>query len=245
MSATVQWFEHSLALPFFGIGITTDLFQSCGYCWVFQICWHIECSTFTASSFRIWNSSTGIPSPPLALFVVMLPRLTWFCIPGCMALGEWSHHCGYLGHEDLFLYSSSVYSCHLFLISSASLRSIPFLSFIVPIFAWNVPLVSLIFLKWSLVFPILLFSSISLHWSLWKAFLSLLAILWNNAFKWVYLSFSPLSLAYLLFSVTCKASSDNHFAFLHFFFLGRVLITASCTMSWTSVHSSSDSVYQI
>ena len=27
------------------------------------ICWHIECSTFTASSFRIWNSSTGIPSP--------------------------------------------------------------------------------------------------------------------------------------------------------------------------------------
>ena len=49
----------------------TDLFQSCGHCWVFQIWWHIECSTFTASSFRIWNSSTGIPSPPLALFVVM------------------------------------------------------------------------------------------------------------------------------------------------------------------------------
>ena len=38
----------------------------------FQICWHIECNTCTASSFRIWNSSTGIPSPPLALFVVML-----------------------------------------------------------------------------------------------------------------------------------------------------------------------------
>ena len=52
----------------------TDLYQSCGHCWVFQICWHIECSTFTASSFRIWNSSTGIPSPPLALFVVMLSK---------------------------------------------------------------------------------------------------------------------------------------------------------------------------
>ena len=38
--------------------------------------------------------------------------------------------------------------------------------------AWNVPLVSLIFLKKSLVFPILLFSSISLHWSHRKAFLS-------------------------------------------------------------------------
>ena len=31
-------------------------------------------SIFTASSFRIWNSSTGIPSPPLALFIVMLPE---------------------------------------------------------------------------------------------------------------------------------------------------------------------------
>ena len=63
-----------LALPFFGIEMKTDLFQSCGHCWVFQICWHIEHSTFTASSFRIWNSSAGIPSPPLAFFIVMLPK---------------------------------------------------------------------------------------------------------------------------------------------------------------------------
>ena len=41
---------HSLALPFFGIGTKTDLFQSCGHYWVFRICWHIECGTFTASS---------------------------------------------------------------------------------------------------------------------------------------------------------------------------------------------------
>ena len=123
---------------------------------------------------------------------------------------------------------------HLFLISSASVRSIPFLSFIEPIFAWNVPLVSLIFLKRSLVFPILLFSSISLHWSLRKAFLFLLAVLWNSAFRSVCLSFSPLPFASLLFSALCKASSDSRFAFLHFFFLGMVLIPASCTMSWTS-----------
>jgi len=63
-----------------------------------------------------------------------------------------------------------VYSCHLFLISSASVRSLPFLSFIVRIFAWSVPLVSPVFLKKSLVFPVLLFSSISLHYSLKKAF---------------------------------------------------------------------------
>ena len=69
------YFEHSLALPSFGIGMKTDLFQSCGHCWVFQICWHIVCSTFTTSSFRIWNSSTGIPSLPLALFLVMLPKV--------------------------------------------------------------------------------------------------------------------------------------------------------------------------
>ncbi|KAB0344935.1 hypothetical protein FD754_021861, partial [Muntiacus muntjak] len=37
----------------------------------------------------------------------------------------------------------------------------------------------------------------------------------------------------------CKASSDNHFTFLHFFFLGMVLITTSYTMLGTSIHSSS------
>ena len=71
-----------------------------------------------------------------------------------------------------FSHRSSVYSCHLFLISTASVRFILFLSFIEPIFAWNVPLVSLIFLKRSLVFPILLFSSNSLHWSLRKVNIS-------------------------------------------------------------------------
>ena len=149
----------------------TDIFQSCGHCWVFQICWHIECSTFTASSFMIWNSSTGIPSPPLALFIVMLSKahLTshsrmsgsrWVITPSWLS-GSWRS----------FLYSSSVYSYHL-LISSDSVRSIPFLPFIEPIVAWNFPLVSLIFLKRSLVFPILLFFSVSLHWSLRKAFFS-------------------------------------------------------------------------
>ena len=93
------------------------------------------------------------------------------------------------------------------------------------------------FLKRSLVFPILLFSSVCMHWSLRKDVLSLLAVLWNSAFKWIYLSFSPLPFTSLLFSAICKASSDSHFAFLHLFFLGLVLITAFSTMSWTSVHS--------
>jgi len=169
-------------LPFFGIGMKTDLFQSYGHCWVFQICWRIECSTFTLSSFRICNSSAGIPLPPLALFIAMLPkaRLTlhsrisgsmWVITPSWLS-GSWRS----------FLYSSSVYSCYLFLISPASVRSIPFLSFIAPIFVWNIPLLSLIFLKRSLVFPILLFSFISLHCSLKKAFLFLFAVLWYSAY---------------------------------------------------------------
>ena len=32
MSVIVWQFEHSLALPFFGIGMKTDLFQSCDHC---------------------------------------------------------------------------------------------------------------------------------------------------------------------------------------------------------------------
>ena len=86
MSVIVREPEHSLALSFFGIGMKTHLFQSCGPCWVFQICWHIECSTFTASSLRTWNSSTGILSPPLALFIVMLPNSIHPFVPGGLRL---------------------------------------------------------------------------------------------------------------------------------------------------------------
>ena len=78
------------------IGMKTDL-QSCGYCWVFQICWHIECCTLAAASFRVWNSSAGIPSPSLALFVLILPKMHLTFPRGCLALGEWSHHHDYLG----------------------------------------------------------------------------------------------------------------------------------------------------
>ena len=185
-NCTVIW-------TFFGIAFLWEWNENWPFpvlwpCWVFQICWHIECSTWTASSFRIWNSSTGIPSPLPALFVVMLPK-AHLTLHSRMSGSRWviTSLCLSVSWRS-FLYSS-VYSCHLFLISYAFVRSIPFLSFIVPIFAGIVPLVSLIFLKISLVFPILLFSSISLHWSLRKAFLSLLAILWNSAFRCLYFLF--------------------------------------------------------
>jgi len=121
----------------------TDLFQSCGHCRVSQICWDIECSTLTASSFRIWNSSTGIPSPPLALLVVMLPQAL---------LTSHSRVPGSGDHTIVIVWVVKIFFVLLFfcvflppvlniLISSASVRSIPFLSFIVPIFAWFVPLI--------------------------------------------------------------------------------------------------------
>ena len=210
------------------------LFQSCGHCWVFQICWHTDCSMLTASSFRILNSLAGIPSPLLALLVVILPKAhstshfrisgyRWVAIP--LWLSESLRF--FFVCFVLFLYDSSVYSCHFFLISSFSVRSLLFLCFIVPILAWNIPLIAPVFLKSSLVFPILLFSSISFHCSLKKPLLSLLALLWNSAFSWIYLSLCPLPFASLLSLAICKGSSDNHFAFLHFFFFGMILVAAS------------------
>jgi len=50
---------------------------------------------------------------------------------------------------------------------------------------------------------------------------------------------SQLLFASPLFTAICKASLDSHFAFLHFFSMGMVLIPVSWTMSRTSVHSSS------
>ena len=135
-----------------------------------------------------------------------------------------------------FLYSSSIYSCQL-LISYTFFRSLLILSFIMPILSWSFPLISPIFLKRSLLLPILLFSSISLNHSLKKVFLSVMALLWNSAFSWVNLSLSPFPFASLLSSAIYKASSDNHFAFLHFLFFGMVLVTASCTMLGTSIHT--------
>ena len=126
-----------------------------------------------------------------------------------------------------------------FLIFSSSIRSLPFLSFIEDIFAWNVLLVSLIFLKRSLVFPILLiflyfFALITKEGFLISSCYSLeLCIQMGISFLFSFAFCFP------SFTVICKASSDSHFAILHFFFLEMVLVSVSCTMSWTSVHSSS------
>ena len=100
-----------------------------------------------------------------------------------------------------------MYFCNL-LISSASVRSILFLPFIVPIFAWKFPLISLFILKSSLVFPVLLFSAISLHWFDHWGRLSYLSLLFFETLlsDGYYLSLSPLPFTSLLFSDICKVS---------------------------------------
>ena len=128
-----------------------------------------------------------------------------------------------------------MYSFHLFLIASTSTRSLSFMSLIVSIFGQNVPLISAMFLKRSLVFPLLLYSSRFTHYSLKKAFLSLHALLWNSAFSWIHLSLYPLLFASLLSLAICKASSDDHFAFLLFFLFGVILFAASCTI-WLCIN---------
>ena len=104
----------------------THLFQSWGHCWVFQICWHIECHTFTATSFTIWNNSAGIPSPPPVLFMVMLPKAHLTLHSG-MSGSRWVTTPLWLSWSLRLFWYSFVYSCYLFLISSASLKSLSFL----------------------------------------------------------------------------------------------------------------------
>ena len=77
-------------------------------------------------------------------------------------MSDRSYHPGSLRS---FSYCSSVYSCHLFLISSASVSPIPFLSFIVPIFAWNAFLICL-----SLLFSAICKTSSDNHFAFLNSF---------------------------------------------------------------------------
>ena len=127
------------------------------------------------------------------------------------------------------MYSSSVYSCHLLI----------FLLLLSPYHFC--PLLCLLCMKISLGISNFLEAISSLSHSF--VFLYFFAMITEEGFlmypcysvelyiQMAYLPFSPFPFTSLLFSTICMASSDNHFAFLHFFFLGMVLIPVSCTMS--------------
>ena len=64
--------------------------------------------------FWIWNSSPGIPLPPLALFVVMLPK-AHLTLHSRMSGSRWVITPSWLSGLWRFFLYCSVYSCHLFL----------------------------------------------------------------------------------------------------------------------------------
>ena len=112
--------EHSCVVvwTFFGTALLWDWnenwhFPVPWHLWIFQICWHIECNTFTASPFRIWNSSAGIISPPLTSLIVMLPK-SHLTLPSRMTGSRWVITPSWLSGSLRPFLHSSVYSCHLF-----------------------------------------------------------------------------------------------------------------------------------
>ena len=146
-NCTIVW--TSLVSLFLGIGMKTDLSPSVEFS---KFADTLNAASLTASSFRIWNSSAGIPSPPLALFIVILPKVHLIS-HSRMSGSRWMTTPSWLSRQlRSFLSSCSVYSCHLFLTSSAPARFLLSLSFIVHIFAWNVALLSPVFLEVSLFF---------------------------------------------------------------------------------------------
>ena len=133
-----------------------------------------------------------------------------------------------------FLYSSSVYSCHLFLISSASVRSLPFLSFIEPLCSLGISnfLEEISNLSHSIVF-LYFFADC---WGRLSYFsLLFFGTLHSNGYIFPFL----LCFLLLLFSELFIRSPQTTILLFLLFFLGMVLIPLFYTMSQTSVHSSS------
>ena len=113
---------------------------------------------------------------------------------------------------------SSVNSCYRFLIFSDSVSSISFLSLLCP-FCMKCFLGSLNFLKRFLIFPVLLFSFISLHWSIRKtSYFSLLFFGTLHSDGYILLSLLCFP---LLLSALCKAFLDNWCCLFSFLFLGK------------------------
>ena len=92
MSTPVRWFEQSW--HHLSLGLKWKLTFACGHQWAFQICWHIEDSTLTVTSFRTlnscWNSITSIRFVHIMLLDAHLtshPRMSgsrwvtaWLCL---------------------------------------------------------------------------------------------------------------------------------------------------------------------
>ena len=130
-----------------------------------------------------------------------------------------------------FLYSSSVYSCHL-LITSAFVLYCAHLCMKCSLGISNF-LEAISRLSHSIIFLYFFTLITEEGFLISTCYSSELCIQMSISFLFSF------AFASLLFTAICKASSDNHFAFLHFFSRGMFLISASCALSQTAIHSSS------
>ena len=114
------WDEYSCAVlwAFFGIAFLWDWNEN----WPFPVLWPLlSFPNLLAHRVQHFHS---------------LPKAIWSHTPGCLALGEPSNRHGYLSHWVLLC------SCHFFLISSTSVKSIQFLPLLCQtlheIFSWYI-----------------------------------------------------------------------------------------------------------
>ena len=147
LKPTIKDFEHNLAIhwnecncmviwTFFGIAFLWDWNGS----WPFPLLWPLlNFSNLLAYWMQYFNSIifyalkqfNWIPSPPLPLFIVMLPK-AHLSSHSRISSSMWVTTQSWLsGSLRTFLYSS-VYSCHHFLISSASVRFVLFCPLLCP-----------------------------------------------------------------------------------------------------------------
>ena len=212
----------------------TDLLQSCGHCSFFQTCWHIKCSTVTVPSFRIWNRSAGILSPPLALLVVMLQK-AHVMSHSKMSNSRWVITPSWLsGSLNLFVQFFCVFLpplCNIFCFCSVHTISVLYCAHL----CMKCSLGMSNFLEISSLSHSVIFLYVFALF-LRKAFFSLLAILGNSAFRWVYRSSSPLPFTSLLFTAICKTFSEL-FIQLHSVLQGQICLWLQVSLDFLFLHS--------
>ena len=105
MSKVIRQFEYSLALPLFRTAMKADLFQSCGHCWVFQIC-NILCFC--------------------SVHTISLLYFACLCMKCSLGVSDFLEEISSLSHSVVFLYffaSIAKEGSHLFLLFFGTLHS--------------------------------------------------------------------------------------------------------------------------
>ena len=166
---------------------------------------------------------------------------SWLRISRCLRLDEWSHSHDSLCHEDLFIYIY-IYIVLLCLLAT-SFRYLLLLlgpDHFCPLLSPSLHEMFLGISDFLEKISSLPHCIAFLYFFALFTYEGFLALLWNSAFRCIYLSFSPLPFTSLLFFSQLFVRPEREpFCFFAFFFLGIVLVTTFYTMLWTSVHSCS------